>query len=389
MLAYAVVRSSFGVFFKPIMEEMAWSSATLSVAYSLSIFVEGGVGIIMGIITDRLGPKMVIILCGFLLGLGFFLASRIETLWQMYLVFGLLIGTGFSGVFVPLVTNLARWFFTRRNVMTGVVLAGTGIGTLLSGPLANWLISAYDWRQSYIIFGIVSFCVFILAGLFLKRDPSRVGQMPDGIPSSENRKPHADSTGFSLNQALSTRQFWLTAFMFFCFGFCGFSITVHIVPHVIESGRSAATGASVLATFGGASILGRLAIGFISSRLGNKMTFTAGYILNAAVILWLAFTGQTWGFFLFTVIFGFCVGGVSSLYAPLVAELFGLKWHGLIFGACGFLAMVGGTIGPILTGYIFDVTGRYQLAFITLSGISIIGMIFSLLIKPLAIEKTE
>jgi MFS family permease len=388
MLVYGMTRSSFGVFFKPIIEEMGWNSASLSSAYSISIFIEGGGGIIMGIISDRLGPKIVVLLCGFLLGLGFFLVSLSNALWQMYLIFGLLIGMGLSGVFVPLITTIARWFYVRRNSMSGLILIGSGIGSLISGPVANWLISTYDWRQSYVIFSIVVFIVFILVSLFLKRDPSQVGQMPDGRYAPEKHESQSDTTGFTLKQSMATSQFWFTSLMFFCFGFCSFSQMVHIVPHVIELGKSATTGANVLASVGGASIIGRLAIGVISGRIGNRQTFITGFILTSFAFFWLAFTRETWGFYLHAIVLGFCMGSMTSLYAPMVAELFGLKWHGLIFGASGFLAMVGGTVGPIFTGYIFDLTGAYQIAFIILAVIGIAGLIFSALIRPIMIEKT-
>ena len=389
MLVYMGARSIFGVFFKPMADELKWSSAALSSTYSLSMFMEGGIGIVMGIITDKLGPKIVIIMCGLLLGLGFFLMSRIDALWQMYVIYGLLIGAGMSGIFVPLVTTTSRWFVARRSMMTGLILTGTGIGILISAPVANWLISAQGWRNSYIIFGVVLFVVFILAALFLKRDPSQAGQMPDGRAMIGEQTPKRDDTGFTLGEAIATRQFWFTFFTFFSLGLYSISLNVHIVPHIINLGYPPATGATVLAIIGGAGIIGRLAISAIADRIGNRQTFVTGFIISFVITLWLAFFRETWGFYLYAFIWGLCMGGVTSLYGPMVAELFGLKWHGLIFGVCGFGAMLGGTVGPTLTGYIFDLTGSYQTAFFILAAFLIAGLIFSFMLKPLAKENQQ
>jgi MFS family permease len=143
MMAYAASRFTFGIFFDPLINEFAWSAALLSGAYSLSIVVDGTVGILMGRLTDKLGPRKILTICGLLAGLGFILLSRITTVWQMYLIYGLLIGIGMSGVFVPVISIIPRWFIAKRNTVNGIVLAGMGLGNLAIAPLAYWIISSY------------------------------------------------------------------------------------------------------------------------------------------------------------------------------------------------------------------------------------------------------
>ena len=162
MLAMYGTRSVFGVFFKPMLTEFGWTRALTSGAHSLSMVVQGSLAVIMGGFNDRLGPRIVLTLSGFLVGLGYLQMSQIGAVWQLYLFYGVLIGTGMGGVFVPLLSTIARWFTARRSMMTGVVATGIGIGTLLEPPVANRLISIYDWRTSYIIIGKHSYdnCCF-------------------------------------------------------------------------------------------------------------------------------------------------------------------------------------------------------------------------------------
>ncbi len=145
MVAIYGVFYAFGIFFKPVLAELGWTRAMTSGAFSLAWIVQGLLAIGMGGLNDRLGPRLVMTLCGFILGLGFLLMSQISAVWQLYLFYGVIIGIGMAGSWVPLVSTVARWFVKRRNIMTGIVVTGMGIGTLIGAPAANWLISVYDW----------------------------------------------------------------------------------------------------------------------------------------------------------------------------------------------------------------------------------------------------
>jgi len=199
---------AFGVFFKPVLTEFGWTRAMTSGAFSLSMVVHGLLGIVMGGLNDRFGPRIVMTLCGFLLGLGYLLMSQIGAVWQLYLFYGLIIGIGMGGSWVPLLSTVARWFATRRSMMTGIVVAGIGIGTLIVPPVANWLISTYDWRTSYIILGSIVLVVVVLAAQFLRRDPAQMGQVPYGGSRGGEQMLKVDTEGFSLREAVYTRQFY-------------------------------------------------------------------------------------------------------------------------------------------------------------------------------------
>jgi len=250
---------TFGVFFKPFLTEFGWTRAVTSGAFSLSWITQGLLAIVVGRVNDRLGPRIVITVCGSILGLGYLLMSQISTLWQLYLFYAVLIATGMSGTFVPLTSTVARWFVKRRGMMTGIVVAGTGIGGLIAPPVANWLISIYDWQVSYIILGSIALVVVVLVAQLLRRDPTQVGQMPYG-ENKEETGLKGGTEAFSLKEAASTMQFRLIFSMFLCLGFCMNTILVHIAPHATDLGFSAANAANILATVGGVGVIGRVVL---------------------------------------------------------------------------------------------------------------------------------
>ena len=382
------VRFAFGVFFIPMSAEFGWTRAMTSGAFSLSMAFEGLLAIVMGGLNDRLGPRVVMILCAFFLGLGYLLMSQVNTVWQLYLFYGVIIGIGMSATMVPLLSTVARWFTKRRGMMTGIALTGTGIGALIAPPVANQLIAAYDWRTSYVILGSLILVAVVLAAQLLRRDPISMGQTSYGENEGEQGL-NSLSKGFSLREAVCTSQFWVVFGMGLCLGCPTFAITVHIVPHATELGISAAGAASILATVGGLMIVGKLVMGSASDRIGYRTAFIIGFVLMSAALFWLVPATELWALYLFAAVFGLAEGGMGLLISPLVATLFGLSSHGSIFGlvVLGFTA--GAAIGPLMSGYIFDVTGSYQVAFLACAAISIAGLALTAFLKPIAGERGQ
>ena len=181
MIVLWAVYYSFGVFFKPILNEFGWTSAMTSGAFSLSSLISGLLTIFIGLLTDKIGPRKVMSLCGFLLGLGYILMSKVESAWHIYLYFGIIIGAGMGGSFVPLMTTVARWFEARRGLMTGILAAGIGIGAFVGPPISTRLIVAYGWRTSFLILGIMIFALVVLSAQLLKRDPAEIGENRDRL----------------------------------------------------------------------------------------------------------------------------------------------------------------------------------------------------------------
>jgi len=380
-------RVAFGVFFKPVLTDFNWTRAMTSSAASVSMVIEGLLGIIMGGLNDRLGPRVVLTFCGFFLGVGYLLMSQISSVGQIYLFYGVMIGIGMSGIIVPLLSTVSRWFVERRGMMTGVVMSGFGIGSLAAPPMSNWLISIYDWRVSYLILGGIVLVVIIVAAQLLRRNPARE-RRPAYTPGVVvGQEVTAGTEGLSLTEAVRTRQFWLVVAMYPCIGFSFSTMIVHIVPHATDLGISAATAAVILAVSGGTSIAGNLALGSAGDRIGNRAAYFIGLVLIAAAFFWLIAATEAWQLYLFSAVAGFACGGCVALQPSLVARLFGLKSHGLLFGIAGLGHTTGAALGGFLAGYIFDVTGSYQAAFISCAAVAVIGLILTAAIRPLSAER--
>jgi MFS family permease len=376
---------AFGVFFKAILNDLGSTRATVSGAFSVSLLVMGLLGIAMGGLTDKFGARMVLTLCGVLLGLGYILMSQIRATWQLFLFYGV-IGAGMGGSFVPLMSTVARWFVERRSTMTGIVAAGIGVGTLVGPQVANRLIFDYGWRVSYVILGIIVSLVIALCAQLLKREPAQIRQLAYGGNDGQQTGLSPGPKALCLKEAIITGQFWLLFVIFFCFGFCLFGIVVHIVPHTSELGISAASSANILATIGGLSIVGKVVLGRATDITGSRKTFVVCFLLMLMALLWVIEVKVLWMLYAFAGVFGFAYGGGVAAESPLVAEFFGLRSHGLILGVLSFVLTIGGATGPLLIGYIFDVTDSYKLAFLLCAAISLAGLLVTAVLKPREIE---
>jgi len=375
---------NFGVFFKPFLDDFGWTRAQTSGAYALLFTVYGVLGIFAGRLNDRLGPRLILTVSSILLGLGYFLISRVTALWQLYFFYGVIIGIGTGGCFVPLTSTIARWFVKRRGLMTGIMVSSIGVGSMIMPPIATQLISAYGWRTAYVIFGIVVLVVTLVTAQFLRRDPAQVGQLPDGAGEVNQGSSTLQTQGFSLRETIRTSQFWMLCVMFFCFGYSMHAITVHIVIHATGLGISLVDAAKILVVIGGLNIVGRLVMGVGSDRIGNKRGLIIAFVLLSAGVLWLQFARELWSLQLFAVLFGLANGGVIVLMSSVGADLFGLRSHGAILGIYTFLFSVGGAIGSVVSGRIFDITNSYQLAFWVFAALGIAGLILSLFLKPIS-----
>ena len=368
---------SFGVFLKPMLIGFGWTTAIISGAFSLSMLVFGLFGVVIGGLNDKFGPRMILSLSGVLLGLGFLLMSQISSIWHLYLFQGLMIGTAVSCMWVPINSTIARWFVDRRTLMTGLVSTGTGFGGLVIPLFATHLILNFNWRISFIVLGLIILAIVTLAAQFMKRDPG------NEYEASYAKKPMVHKAKeHSMKEAARSSNFWLALGMEFCVGFCAITIMVHIVPHAIELGNSANSAASILATLNGCSIGGRVLLGGAGDRIGNRTIFIICFAIQSAALFFLILTSELWNLYIFAVFFGFASGGIVASESPLAAALFGLSSHGSIFGAFTLLGTLGASLGPFLAGYLFDIYGTYNLAFLAAGAFGILGIILSYSLRP-------
>lgn len=370
----------FGTFFKPVSEEFHWSRATTAAAFSLNSLIAGLAGIFMGKLNDRFGPRLVITLCGILVGAGFMLMSQVNNLWQLFFFYGVLIGLGMSGTYVPTLSTITRWFSTRLSLMSGIVLIGLSVGELIAAPVASSLIQQHGWRDSYWMIGAIILVVSVAAAQFMRRDPSTMGLKPYG---EKQEGQSSVVTGVSLKEAMVTRQFWTVAAMEFVFGFILMTVLVHLVPHITDLNIPISSAAAIMAVCAGASIPGRLILGQAGDRMGNRAIFLIGYFLMAGSLIGLIFVKDSIPLSFCAIVFGFAFGGMEASESPIVAWLFGIRNHGLIFGSLVLAFTIGGALGPFLTGYIFDTFNSYLMAFIIMGVLAITGFALTATLRPL------
>ena len=377
---------TFGVFLKPMLVEFGWSRANISGAFTLAMIVMGLAGFASGGITDRFGPRAVVMICGICLGASYVLTSLIQSAWQFYIFYGLLAGIGMS-VTTPLMSLVARWFVKRRALMSSILTAGPAFGNMMMPLVFSVIIHSVGWRQSYLIMAGTVLLVVFSTIMFIKRDPGEMGLVPYGVVETEKKEDQSQSEGLPMASALRTKQYWLISFLFFCDFFLFNVVSVHIVIHAMDIGIPATEAASILSVASGVCLFARIIIGGIADKVGCKPTFMVCLIMAVVGFALLLVAKTLWTLYLFAAIFGFGLWASGGLIPPMTAELFGLRAHGTIYGSIFVSGAIGGAFGPVVVGYLFDLTGNYQLAFIVCFLITILSLLSLMGLKP--IKETE
>ncbi len=381
--------NSYGVLSVTLMSEFKWTRAGVSGAFALAFFIYGLASIVLGILNDRWGPRLIMTGSGVVLGVGYLLTSQISNLWQLYLFYGIIGGIGISGVDVVLLSTVARWFIKKRGMMSGIVKTGTGFGMFIMPLIINRLIGSYGQSHTFAILGIIILIIFISLSQFMVRDPASMGLSPDGAMQMDTPHSNLPESGMKLREAFQTPQFWTLCVSYFMILSCAATILIHIVPHSTDLGISPVNATRILSTIGAMSIAGRFIMGGTSDKIGNKRALLICFIFLLIGLILLQLSDKLWTFFLFAIIHGFAHGGVFALISPIVAELFGAREHGAILGIVIFSSTIGGSIGPLLAGHLFDITGSYQTIFLILTSLSIIGLGTSATLRPISVGHTK
>jgi len=356
---------SFSVFFTSLQEEFSWSRTTTSGLFSLYLLLAGMFSIVGGWASDKYGPKVVVLAMGAISGLSLVLTSRGESPWQLYLTYSGLLSLGTGAMYIIVMSTGSRWFFKKRATALGIIGAGAGLGTVIIAPVSAWMISAYNWRDAYLIIGIIAWAVIMPTALLLKKEPSEIGAQINGEPISETRELANPTVAeeFSLRGAVKTRNFWLFFLIWFSYSFCLHMVLSHVVPRAEDLGIALIMAASILSVLTAVSIPSRLVTGFVTDRVGKKTIAVAFALLHAIAMFWLVGADKMWMFYLFAIIYGLAYGGIDPPVAALIGDVFGLYKVGAIMGVLMMAWGVGSAAGPYISGLIFDHTGRYRFAF--------------------------
>jgi len=384
-IAYGIF-NSFGIFFNPLLKEFGWLRAVISGASSVGMLVLGLSSIIMGKLSDKFGPMKIMAVSGLLCGLGYLLMSQVNAVWQFYLFYSV-VCIGISSTDVVLLSTIAKWFVKKRGTMSGITKVGTGVGMLIMPMMIGGFISTYGWRSSFAIVGIIALLFTVLATPFLRRDPRQMRQLPDDDKEAITGGLESVEQGLSLQEVIHTRQFWTLCAVYLPVCFIAQTILMHTAQHVVDFGSSVANAAGVLSTIGGLSIAGRFLMGSASDKIGSRQAMIICFLMWIAALSWLQFAKELWMLYVFAAVYGFGHGGFFTVFSPMVAELFGIRSHGVIFGVVTFSGMIGAAVGPVLAGYIFDITDSYQMAFLIMTAASIIGLALVSTLKPIDEER--
>ena len=372
---------SFGVFFKPLQEDFDWNRALISAMYSLFLLLSGVFAILVGWALDRYGPRMIYIVMGVFTGLGLLLSSQVSEPWHLFITYSLLLAIGVGSVWTTSMATTSRWFVKRRGLALGLIAASGGIGMIIVPPVSAFLISGYGWRNSFLVLALVAFSIIIPCALLLRKYSGSVADYPEDekLEVADFNSPRIKNTnelgGYSLFQAVKTRNFWLICSVWFFTGVCVFIVMAHIVPHAIDLGITSLRAASILSLIGGFMIVGALLVGKVSDNIGRKQATMICVLLMAGTMLWLIVSSNLWMFYLFAVVFGFSYGGFAPPLSALMGDSFGTDHIGLIMGVIEIGWGAGCAVGPALAGYLFDVTGNYVIAFLTGTIAMLIGAV--------------
>ena len=367
---------SYGLFFKTFETEFGWSRTLLSGGFSLAFLVMGLLAAFGGQLSDRYGPRLVLAFTGTMCGLGFILLSQMNHAWQLLLVFGLFIGTGMSTHDVVTLSTIARWFKNRRGVMTGIVKVGTAAGQFTIPPIAAVLLITYGWRSTFMIMGFAAIILLLFAAWAIK------------APSTKTSTNNSDTmSGYSFAQARRTQIFWIICAIEFLFLPSLATIPLHIVVHGMDLGMTTTVAAALVSTMAASSVLARLAVGSFFDRVGGKVTIILCLVPLLGSLLALLAIDKPNPLFPVMIVYGFAHGGLFTVMSPTIAEYFGLKAHGTLFGSIIFFGTISAATAPILAGYIFDTTGSYSMMFRILIVMASLGLILTLILPRKSLKK--
>lgn len=354
---------SYSVLIKEFEAEFGWSRTLLSACQSLAFLMMGVLAIFSGRLSDRYGPRVVLLCTGVLYGVGYGLISQVNSPWQLFAIFGLFIGLGLASHDVVTLSTVARWFETRRGMMTGVVKVGTATGQMTIPPVAAFLIAALGWRTAVVVLGVAAVMLLLTAALAIRPAPSKVRQGTAG-----------PREGLTFTEARRTREFWTLCAIQFLFFPTLTTVPLHIVVHGTDMGLTVAVAATLLSVTAAGSVVGRLTVGTLIDRITGRRAYVVCFVPLIGSLVAMSAISSPWPLFVTVAIYGFAHGGFFTVVSPTVAEYFGTRAHGTSFGAVLFFGTIGGAIGPILAGRAFDVTGSYTFAFIGLAAMAAIGL---------------
>lgn len=386
-------RTAFSLLFPSILDEFGWERGTTAAAFSFGFILATLYTPFIGMLMDRFGPRLVIPLGVVLVSAGLALATLVSQPWHLYLTLGALVVGG--SIFMSYIGHalfLPHWFVRRRGLAIGIAFSGVGVGSIILFPWLQRLIGSTGWRQACWTMAVLVLVTLFPLNILLQRqrpedlglaadgdrEPGRLGPAPE---RTENVVDHAwASTDWTVGRAVQTRRFWWVFLAFFCGLFAWYAVQVHQTKYLIDIGFKPELAAFALGLVPLTGIVGQIALGHLSDRIGREWVWTLsslGFVACYGLLLVLEHYPVPALVYLMVASQGALAYGLASVFGAIPAEIFQSKHYGAIFGTLNLGSGAGAAVGPWVAGALYDRTGSYTAAFwmaIVFSFVSIAAM---------------
>ncbi len=383
LLVSAGIRAAPGVMLLPLRGEMGWSTGEISFAVSLGLVLFGLAGPLTGSLMDRFGPRRMIMLGLLLIVLSTVASALMTERWQLNLFWGALsgVGTGMASSVLG-ATVASRWFVARRGLVMGIFGAATSAGQLVFVPLLMGLVVVLGWRTSTAILAGVALLLLPVVFALMRNDPADVGERPYGAPDAPPAAAaERRAEGGVMRIALRRPEFWLLAGTFFI---CGATsnglIGTHLIPYAVDCGIPQVAAAGMLALMGAMNFVGTVASGWLTDRYDPRKLLCCYYGFRGLSLLMLPFVRDQAGLALFAVLFGLDYIATVPPTTALVADTFGRKNVGTVFGWVFCAHQIGAALTAWLGGVARDLLGGYGLAFLVAGALAVMAGLLALII---------
>lgn len=387
-----VVYFGLTAFVEPIIQEFGWSYTQVSLATSLRGLEMGLFAPFIGFLVDRFGSRKLVLLGVIVIGLGLILLSRTQTLVMFYGAYVLMAFGAGGCTSVVLMVVIANWF--DRNIGKALGLMASGFGASgLAVPLIVWMVDAYGWRTTLVLLGIGMWVLGIPLSIMIRNSPEPYGYAPDGeiresLPASLRAHP-GDSESFSLGTFARNRSFIYLNLIEAIRAMAVTAAVLHVMPYLGSLGISRAGSGLVAALMPLSSNIGRFGFGWLGDTFPKRYAMAAAFGFMAAGMLAFCGVQELWVMIVFLLLFPPGFGGTMVVRGAILREYFGRKALGKLLGIVMGASAVGGVIGPVLAGWVYDTTGSYQQIWLIYFGLLTVGFFLSLRFKPVKIRSYE
>lgn len=368
-ISYGILAYSFTVFIAPMSTELDWSIASLTGAFSLGLLTAGFTAVLVGHWLDAHGARLPMSLGSLLAAVLLLGWSEIQSLWTFYLLWAGL-GVAMAGVlYEPAFAVLAKWFRRDLGKALTVLTFLAGFASVIFIPLSGYLVDTQGWREALKILALIQLATLPLHALLLRREPADLGLEPDGAPRPTAGPPVAAVSGLSPEQAFGRSDFRRLAIAFSLSTFAITAVSVHLVPLLVEAGRSATSAAGVGGAIGLLALPGRIVLTPLGDLWPRRLVAAAIFGLQATgiVVLWLS-AGVAAGVWAFVVLYGAGFGAITPARAALLAEYYGGRYYGRISGRMALINSLARAVAPVSTGVLVTLSaGDYRYLLVLLA----------------------